>query len=171
MIKNNKNDKINKLIIILHYSIYLHLGLLECQKAAMISHLRFIMAGYAFKHLYSLKQSDTIYIPLPLYHSNGGIVGISSAFHCGMNIIIRNKFSATNYFKDCSKLKATVGIYIGECCRYVLNTPPSEYDTTHNLRLMIGNGLSPDIWENFVNRFKINIGEFYGSTEGNAKSI
>ena len=33
---------------------------------------------------------------------------------------------------------------------------------------MIGNGLRPEIWGEFVKRFNIqNIGEIYGSTEGN----
>lgn len=137
-------------------------------KAAKISHLRFIIAGYAFKELYNLNKNDNMYIPLPLYHSNGSIVGLSTGLHCGMHIIIRDKFSASNYFKDCSINNITVGIYIGECCRYILNTKESIYDKTHNMKILIGNGLRPDIWKLFTKRFNINIGEFYGSTEGNA---
>lgn len=34
---------------------------------------------------------------------------------------------------------------------------------------MFGNGLRPQIWKQFVERFNIpQIGELYGSTEGNA---
>ena len=38
---------------------------------------------------------------------------------------------------------------------------------------MFGNGLRPQIWEEFVNRFssptnRVQIAEFYGATEGNA---
>ena len=37
------------------------------------------------------------------------------------------------------------------------------------IRMMFGNGLRPQIWENFQKRFNIpKICEFYGSTEGNA---
>ena len=53
-------------------------------------------------------------------------------------------------------------------CRYILSVPPSTLDTAHNLRVMLGNGLRPAIWEMFVERFKIpKIVEVYGATEGN----
>lgn len=54
-------------------------------------------------------------------------------------------------------------------CRYVLATSSSSADRDHNVRLAFGNGLRPQIWPQFVERFKIpNIAEFYGATEGNA---
>lgn len=54
-------------------------------------------------------------------------------------------------------------------CRYVLATPQNAADTNHNLRVIFGNGLRPQIWPQFVNRFKIpHVVEFYGATEGNA---
>nr|CAD7433867.1 unnamed protein product [Timema monikensis] len=57
--------------------------------------------------------------------------------------------------------------YIGEICRYVLSTPEKPEDRQHKVRLIFGNGLRPQIWEKFVERFQVpKIGEFYGSTEG-----
>lgn len=54
-------------------------------------------------------------------------------------------------------------------CRYILSVPPKETDKQHNLRMIFGNGLRPQIWTEFVERFNIkNVGEFYGATEGNA---
>lgn len=59
--------------------------------------------------------------------------------------------------------------YIGEMCRYVLAVPPKPSDTEHKLRMIFGNGLRPQIWSEFVERFKIlKVAEFYGATEGNA---
>lgn len=59
--------------------------------------------------------------------------------------------------------------YIGEICRYLLAQPVRPCDKKHNLRIMLGNGLRPKIWKEFIDRFNIpKIGEFYGSTEGNA---
>ena len=58
--------------------------------------------------------------------------------------------------------------YIGELCRYLLAAPPSVHDAAHGVRLAFGNGLRPEIWNAFQRRFNIaEIGEFYGSTEGN----
>ena len=137
-------------------------------KAAKIPHIRFYTAGHAFRILYGLKSNDILYISLPLYHSNGGMIGISCAWATGMTVVLREHFSATNFITDCIKYNCTVSVYIGEICRYILNTPSNDNDRKHKLRLMIGNGLRPDIWQKFIDRFGIKMGEFYGSTEGNA---
>ena len=58
--------------------------------------------------------------------------------------------------------------YIGELCRYLLSQPHCPAEKQHSVRIAIGNGLRPQIWNEFQSRFGINsIGEFYGSTEGN----
>jgi len=62
-----------------------------------------------------------------------------------------------------------VGQYIGEICRYLLAQPLRPSDRQHRIRVMFGNGLRPQIWNEFKERFGIErIGEFYGATEGNA---
>ena len=62
-----------------------------------------------------------------------------------------------------------VAQYIGEMCRYILAVPPKTEDKQHKLRMIYGNGLRPQIWTAFVERFNIpHVAEFYGATEGNA---
>jgi acyl-CoA synthetase (AMP-forming)/AMP-acid ligase II len=62
--------------------------------------------------------------------------------------------------------------YIGEILRYVLSTPPSSFDRQHVVRKALGNGLRPEVWKAFQQRFGVDyVGEFYGSTEGNALLI
>jgi solute carrier family 27 fatty acid transporter 1/4 len=62
-----------------------------------------------------------------------------------------------------------VAQYIGEMCRYILAVPPKPEDKQHKLRMIFGNGLRPQIWTAFVERFNISkVAEFYGATEGNA---
>lgn len=39
-------------------------------------------------------------------------------------------------------------------------------EKNHKMRLIYGNGLRAEIWQEFVNRFNVQIGELYGSTEG-----
>lgn len=66
-------------------------------------------------------------------------------------------------------LSLQIGQYIGEICRYLLAVAPSSNDTSHSIRMVIGNGMRPDVWQAFVDRFKIpTVLELYGSTEGNA---
>ncbi|XP_027767125.1 long-chain fatty acid transport protein 1-like, partial [Empidonax traillii] len=58
--------------------------------------------------------------------------------------------------------------YIGEICRYLLSQPVREAERRHRVRLAVGNGLRPHLWEEFTRRFRLRqIGEFYGATECN----
>ena len=62
--------------------------------------------------------------------------------------------------------------YIGEICRYLLSAPQSSEDRSHNVEIMWGNGLRPNIWQQFTDRFGVKfIGEFYGATEGNSNVL
>ena len=57
-----------------------------------------------------VRTSDTIYNPLPLYHSSAGMLSIGPCFYAGVKVAMRNKFSANNFWKDCVKYNATVRI-------------------------------------------------------------
>jgi fatty-acyl-CoA synthase len=86
----------------------------------------------------------------------------------GGSVVIAEKFSATSFWHDIVRFDCTLFQYIGELCRYLLKAPPSEYENHHRLRLVCGNGLRGDIWEDFQARFAIpRIFEFYAATEGN----
>ncbi|GAB0086550.1 long-chain fatty acid transport protein 4 [Sergentomyia squamirostris] len=141
-------------------------------KAAVITHSRYIFIAAAIHNLADFKQNDIFYTPLPLYHTAGGVMNAGQAIIFGATVVIRKKFSASGYFPDCQKYKCTVAQYIGEMCRYVLATPPSSSDRGHQLRLVFGNGLRPQIWPQFVERFGIpRVAEFYGATEGNTNIV
>lgn len=138
-------------------------------KAAVISHTRFMFVTTAIHWLSTFKPSDKFYSPLPLYHTAGGVMTIGQMMIFGSTIVIRKKFSASAYFTEVKKYEATVCQYIGEMCRYVLAVPPRPEDKNHKLRIAYGNGLRPQIWSEFRERFNIEkIAEFYGATEGNA---
>ena len=115
---------------------------------------------------------DRVYIPLPLYHGTGGICGVGIALTTGASIILRKKFSASKYWDDCADHGATVIVYIGELCRYLLNQPEHPKERAHKIRTGFGNGLRPEIWQQFLDRFNVpTLVEFYGSTEGNVSFL
>ncbi len=137
-------------------------------KAARIHHARARTYMRAFAGATATTADDRVFNVLPLYHSTGGLVGIGPAFLNGGRLILRRKFSASSFWKDVNATGATVFVYIGELCRYLVNCPEQEGERGHKLRLAFGNGLRPDVWPEFQERFAIpNILEFYGSTEGN----
>ncbi|XP_032510576.2 long-chain fatty acid transport protein 4-like [Danaus plexippus] len=141
-------------------------------KAAVISPSRMVFMASGVHFLGGLNRKDVIYCPMPLYHSAGGVITMGQAMIFGCTVALKLKFSASAYFPDCIKYKATAAHYIGEMCRYVLATPPSPNDRKHTVRCVYGNGMRPTIWMDFVNRFGIKrVAEFYGATEGNANIV
>ena len=137
-------------------------------KAAIIKHRKAMWAGYGYAALFRFTNKDRMYIPLPLYHSAATTIGFGIMIASGCTIVLRRKFSTSKFWQDVVDNDVTVFQYVGELCRYLCNTPPSPLQQQHKLRLAFGNGLRPDVWDIFSEKFKIpNIGEFYGSTEGN----
>ncbi|HVW27767.1 MAG TPA: long-chain-acyl-CoA synthetase [Polyangiaceae bacterium] len=139
-------------------------------KAAIVTNRRFLVASIGFGRVaQAAKPGDVIYVALPLYHGSAQWGGVGAALATGAALALRRRFSASAFWKDAIRFRATRIVYIGELCRYLLNQPPSPDDTAHSVRVAVGNGLRPDIWEPFQTRFAIpEILEFYGATEGNA---
>uniref|UniRef100_A0A4W4HM05 Very long-chain fatty acid transport protein n=1 Tax=Electrophorus electricus TaxID=8005 RepID=A0A4W4HM05_ELEEL len=137
-------------------------------KPAIVVHSRFYRIAAFGYYSYRLHSDDIIYTCLPLYHSAGNIMGVGQCLIHGLTVVIRRKFSASRFWDDCVRYKCTVAQYIGEICRYLLSQPVRPSELSHQVRIAIGNGLRPDVWEAFANRFNIkHIGEFYGATECN----
>ncbi len=120
-----------------------------------------------FAGLVAPDASDRMYNCLPLYHSVGGIVAPGSLLVAGGSVVIREKFSARSFWRDVVETESTVFQYIGELCRYLTASPPDPFERQHRLRICTGNGLRPDVWERFRDRFAHpQIIEFYAATEG-----
>jgi fatty-acyl-CoA synthase len=137
-------------------------------KAANVSHLRACMMGGGAAGAQELGPEDRVYVTLPLYHSAGGVMAAGSALMSGGVMVLARKFSASRFWSDCRENEVTSFQYIGELCRYLLHTPEHPDEQHHRIRVCIGNGLRPEIWEQFQERFNIpKIIEFYGATEGN----
>jgi fatty-acyl-CoA synthase len=137
-------------------------------KAAYVSHARILEWSYWFAGLMDARPEDRLYNCLPMYHSVGGVVAIGSMLTQGASIVIRTRFSASRFWDDIVDERCTVFQYIGELCRYLLQTPQHPREGSHKLRLCCGNGLQGEVWERFQARFAVpRILEFYAATEGN----
>lgn len=137
-------------------------------KAANVSHSRLLQWSHWFAGLMDTRPSDRMYNCLPLYHSVGGVVATGATLVGGGTVVLREKFSASDFWRDVVAEDCTLFQYIGELCRYLVISPPHPQETDHRLRLCCGNGLRRDVWGEFKSRFRIpQILEFYAATEGN----
>ncbi|XP_041915016.1 long-chain fatty acid transport protein 6 [Alosa sapidissima] len=134
-------------------------------KAARVSHIKAVMC-MSFLRLCGATANDNIYVTLPLYHMSASLLGIGGCIELGATCILKKKFSASQFWKDCQKYNVTVFQYIGELCRYLINQPKTAEETAHQVRIAAGSGLRADVWREFAKRFgKIHIREAYGMTE------
>jgi len=121
-----------------------------------------------FAGMMDVQPSDRMFNCLPLYHSVGGVVATFATLVGGGAVVLRPRFSASDFWRDVRDQRCTLFQYIGELCRYLVNSPHQEIEAQHSLRLACGNGLRPEVWETFTSRFKIpRVLEYYASTEGN----
>ncbi|KAI9794234.1 MAG: hypothetical protein M1816_006160 [Peltula sp. TS41687] len=120
------------------------------------------------------RRSDRMYTCMPLYHTSAAFLAVASALGLGSSVAIGRRFSTQTFWKDVRDSQATIIQYVGETCRYLLAAPVehdattgANLDTHHKVRTAFGNGLRPDVWDRFKQRFNIEtIVEFYGQTEG-----
>ena len=137
-------------------------------KAANVSHRRLLEWSFWFAGLMNTGPDDRMYDCLPMYHSVGGVVATGAVLVRGGSVLIREKFSAHQFWDDVLDWDCTLVQYIGELCRYLVNAPENPRERAHHIRMCCGNGLRADVWEKFQKRFAIpRILEFYASTEGN----
>jgi citronellyl-CoA synthetase len=136
-------------------------------KAAIITHGQTYNSSiYWGDIVVGMEHKDVIYVTTPLFHSHAINVAYAASLRYGSTMAIRRKFSASNFWDDAVKFKATCFNYIGEICRYLYNQPKKPTDRKHYIKKAIGNGLRNEMWKPFKKRFGIKqIFEFYGATE------
>lgn len=111
-----------------------------------------------------------VYTCMPLFHGTSIFTGLCYGVGVSGTLCIARKFSASRFWKDIHDSGATRILYVGELCRYLVNTPPGPYDKKHNCIVASGNGLQREVWDKFRSRFGVpEIREFYRSTEGVSK--
>ncbi|TIA33040.1 acetyl-CoA synthetase-like protein [Aureobasidium pullulans] len=154
-------DKISDTAVLIFTS-----GTTGLPKPAVVPWKKFLLSGRTVSNWLGVKSTDRYYTAMPLYHSSASILNISVVLHAGATTILSHHFSPKTFFASATASKATMMQYIGEMCRYLLSTPPSPFDKSHTIRMAFGNGLRPDVWQKFKERFNIlEIAEFYSATE------
>ena len=96
-------------------------------KAAVLSNRRYLIsADMAAIAGFKATEQDRLYICLPLYHGTGLMIGVGAVIASGRHVW--RKFSASNFLSEVEEQGCTLLIYIGELCRYLVNTPEAPDD-------------------------------------------
>ncbi|ERT01341.1 hypothetical protein HMPREF1624_02585 [Sporothrix schenckii ATCC 58251] len=143
-------------------------------KAAVVSWAKMFATSNFARGWIGIKKDEIYYTCMPLYHSSACLFCLGPVLFSGTTMALGQRFSNKTFWQDVRKFNATAIQYVGETCRYLLAAPPQidpetqeNLDAKHNVRVALGNGLRPDVWNRFKTRFGIEaIAEFYGATEG-----
>ena len=93
------------------------------------------------------------------------MLGLCACIQVGAATFIRRKFSASAFWKEVRQFNTTAFVYVGELCRYLSFQEPSNEEVNNPISKMVGNGLRPDLWDSFRNRFvDERIVEIYGAS-------
>ncbi|TAM64909.1 long-chain-fatty-acid--CoA ligase FadD17 [Mycobacterium sp.] len=135
-------------------------------KAVKCSHGKVAIAGVTMSQRFGLGRDDVCYVSMPLFHSNAVLVGWAVAAACEGSMVLRRKFSASNFIVDVRRYGATYANYVGKPLSYVLATPERPDDADNPLRAVYGNEGVPGDIELFGRRFGCVVQDGFGSTEG-----
>ncbi|KLJ12155.1 hypothetical protein EMPG_09583 [Blastomyces silverae] len=137
----------------------------------MVRRKELTTARGVWKYL-DLKPGTKMYTCLPLYHGAAHGLCINPSIFAGSTVILSRKFSHKTFWPEVCESKADIIQYVGELCRYLVNAPTSPLDKKHNVRMVWGNGMRPDVWGAFRERFGIEtINELYAATDGVSSSF
>ncbi|MEV4313822.1 long-chain-fatty-acid--CoA ligase [Actinocrispum sp. NPDC049592] len=135
-------------------------------KAVRCTHGKIAFPGWMLADRFRLSSQDTVYVSMPMFHSNAIMAGWAVGLAAGAGVALRRRFSASGFLPDVRKFGVTYANYVGKPLSYVVATPPRPDDKDNPLRLVYGNeGAGADLTA-FAQRFGCKVIDAFGSTEG-----
>ena len=136
-------------------------------KGVMVSQKMLLTSAYATGIAADINKNDKLLLWESLYHI-GGLEIIVLALLENITIIIKKKFSSTNFWTSVRKYKISKLHYLGGILDILLKLKKNKYDKKHNIKLGFGAGARSDVVTKFKRRFNINLREVYGMTEASS---
>lgn len=138
-------------------------------KGAMISHLNYLNTAQVWIDDYiRCRQDDIFYTCLPMFHANAQMFTTMGSLYSGRPFVLGERFSASRFFNEIRRHKATIFNYIGGILTILMKLPEREDDSENPVRLTFGGAAPKEIWLDFEKRFNIKVLEGYGATETSA---
>jgi len=110
-------------------------------------------------------RDDIPYCAMPLFHGNSLNACVLPAMRVGATLVLRRRFSASEFIDDIRAHGCTYFSAIGRVLNYILATNPRPDDAENNLKLVLGPESSPSDIRAFERRFGCPVIAGYGSSE------
>ncbi|MDP3253550.1 MAG: AMP-binding protein [Hydrogenophaga sp.] len=133
-------------------------------KGVVNSHTAYLATGRATVKALHITPQDRILVFLPLFHVNPQMYGVMSVLTAGAALLLLPRFSASSFFDDVIRLRATGCTFVGTVLS-ILVARHSGDRRDHGLRFFFGGGAPKAVWQAVEERFGIPVREAYGMTE------
>ncbi|MGO9214331.1 MAG: AMP-binding protein [Syntrophales bacterium] len=113
-----------------------------------------------------LTPDSVYYTALQLFHGNALYVTTTSSMIIGCTVALSKRFSASKFWEEIVKSKATVFNTIGAIIPILMKQPESPYENSHQVERVMSAGCPAALWEPFEKRFGVKIWEAYAAIDG-----
>lgn len=134
-------------------------------KGAVLSHRANFALSKSCIDVMNYTENDRLFSVFPLYHVNARYSTILAALIAGSDVVMHNKFSASRFWDICRNEGITTFTYMGTLITILLKQPKKAGDADNPVRMIQGAPCPPEIYDEFKERFNIEVTEAYGSTE------
>jgi len=129
------------------------------------SHRAYITAAEELSACARLSSEDRIYSALPLYHANPQVYCVLTALVADAGVVVAPRFSASQFWEDIRRHRATAFSYVGAVLPILLAQPESPDDQTVPATKCFGGGAPKEVYEAVSARFGVEVLELYGMSE------
>ncbi len=134
-------------------------------KAILAPHARFGSIA-ALGPVIGLEEGDRPYTGLSLTHANAQLITLGNVLKMGLRGVISIKFTKSRLWDICRAYDCTMFNLLGGMTTAIYSEPVRDNDRDNPVRYVFSAGMPAAIWEDFRNRFGVEIYEFYGTAEG-----
>jgi crotonobetaine/carnitine-CoA ligase len=111
-------------------------------------------------------KNDVAYTCYPLFHANALFLTVTPTMHCEGRMALGEKFSASRFWDELRRYKATTFNGLGAVMPILMKQPEKPNDHDNDVRFILSAGCPADMWEKFEQRFGVKIYEGYGAVDG-----
>ena len=135
-------------------------------KGVIHTHAYYMWIGELVAHHLRLRPDDRSSIVLPLFHSNAQLYSTMASLVAGASIALMQTFSASRYFDQVARHKATVASVFAAPIRMILNQPSSKEAKKNKLRLVLfAQNVTTEQLNTFEKTAEAPLVQLYGLTE------
>ena len=134
-------------------------------KGVISPHAQGQNVGRAIATQYGYQADDVLYTCLPLFHVNALWYSANAALWADATIALAQRFSASQFWADIGRTRATQFNALGVMASVLLKQPPSDAERAHTVRQSMVVPLSRETFRDYSERFRLKVTSLFAATE------